>query len=192
MKELHFSKKYFQKQVFEDIEAKVRVEVSETPSLNITEEEYSLRVTTRYEDPDAIHRNYAIEHHMPPSRHNFPHLQFKFHTEEIGQFRIRIDIEDSDDYKRAILGFIYKIKNVLEDLERLRKGITNEVLVLQLVNQLEKEGDFLSKKISDGIKKYSLEFNEKRGTKDKLSKLSKNPLLLDFLGKENMQMLSKG
>lgn len=79
----------------------------------------------------------------------------------------------------------------MEDLECLRKGIANEVLVLQLVNQLEKEGDFLSKKISDGIKKYSLEFDEKRGAKDKLSKLSKNPLLLDFLGKENMEMLSE-
>ena len=98
MKELHFSKKYFNKLLFD--ENKIRVVIREIPSIDISDEEYSLRVSTRYEDP-AMHRDYVIEHHLPPALHAFPHLQFKFHTEEIGQFRIRIDIKDSEEYKKA-------------------------------------------------------------------------------------------
>lgn len=189
MKEFHFSKKYFNKLILDD--SKIRVVVDETPSLSIIEEEYSLRVTTRHEENKTVHRDYAIEHHLPPAKHFFPHLQFKFHTEEIGQFRIRIDTKNSDEYKKAILGFIYKIKNVLQDLEKFRKGITEEILVLNLVNTLEKEGEFLTRKIYEGIKKYKLEFDEKRGARDKLETLGKNPLLLDFMGKENIRLVQE-
>lgn len=180
MKELHFSKKYFNKFIFD--KDNLRVVVKEIPSINISEEEYSLRVSTRYEDPKTIHRDYAIEHHLG-SKHSYPHLQFKFHTEEIGQFRIRIDIKDSEEYKKAILGFIYKIKSVLNHLEKFRRGITSEILVLDLVNTLKDEGLFLDQKINKGIKKYSLEFDQTK----KLDKLKKNPLLIDFLGEKNIK-----
>ena len=192
MKALHFSKKYFNTLLFEDVDKKLKVKIRETPSIEIDREEYSLRITTRFEDIKIIHRDYAIEHHMLPNKHYFPHLQFKFNADEIGQFRIRIDINDIDDYKKAILGFIYKIKSILTDLERFRLGLTAEILVLDLVNELEEHSKFLDGKIRDGIIKYKIEFDEKCGAKDKLSKLSKNPLLLDFLGKDNLQMLSKG
>ena len=192
MKPLHFSKTYFHKKILDDPEAKLRVVVKETPSLNISEEEYSLRVTTRYEDPLIIHRDYAIEHHVPPAKHSFPHLQFKFHTEEIGQFRIRIDVKDINEYKKAILGFIYKTKDVLKGLERFRNGITKEILVLELINQLKKEGDFLTIKIRQGIEKYSLEFDRKRGAEDKIERLRKNPLLIGFIGRENVRRIEEG
>ncbi len=92
MKEFHFSKIYFHTLVYDD--SGVRVVVDEKPSINLSEEEYSLRITTRFEDVQTVHRNYAIEHHLPPSAHAFPHLQFRFHTEEIGQFRLRIDVKN--------------------------------------------------------------------------------------------------
>lgn len=187
MKELHFSKKYFNKLTLD--EGNVRVVIREIPSIDISDEEYSLRVNTRYEDPSTIHRDFAIEHHLPPAKHSFPHLQFKFHTEEIGQFRIRIDVKDSKEYKKAILGFIYKIKNILEELEKFRKGITSEILVLDLVNKLESEGRFLTNKLAEGIKKYKLEFDKKRGAFDKLSRLNRNPLLIDFVGKDNIELV---
>lgn len=182
MKELHFSKKYFNKLVFD--EDNIRVVVKEIPSIDILEEEYSLRVSTRFEDVSTIHRDYAIEHH-PVSKHPFPHLQFKFNTEEIGQFRIRIDVMDSNEYKKAILGFIYKIKGVLEHLEKFKEGITSQILVLDLVNDLKNEGKFLGQKINEGIKKYYLEFDHK----ERIDKLKKNPLLIDFLGKENIKLI---
>jgi len=191
MKELHFSKKYFHKQIVDDPDAKVRVVVKETPSVNISEEEYSLRVTTRYEDPKTVHRDYAIEHHLPPAKHSFPHLQFKFQTEEIGQFRIRIDVKNAEEYKKAILGFIYKIKDVLKDLERFRKGITKEILVMELVNDLKQEGNFLTQKVWEGIHKYKLEFDKKRGAMDKAERLRKNPLLVHFMGKENIRLIEE-
>lgn len=179
MKELHFSKKYFNKLVFDEDD--IRVVVNEIPSIAISEEEYSLRVSTRFED---VYRDYAIEHHVS-GRHNFPHLQFKFHTEEIGQFRLRIDVKDMEEYKRAILGFIFKIKSVLEHMEKFRAGITSEILVLELVGKLKDEGKFLDDKMKEGINKYSLEFDRA----ERLDKLKKNPLLLDFLGKENVEVI---
>jgi len=170
------SKKYFNKLIFD--KDNIRVVVKEIPSISISEEEYSLRVSTRFE---AVYRDYAIEHHS--GKHSFPHLQFKFHTEEIGQFRVRIDIKDTSEYKKAILGFIYKIKDVLGDLEKFRKGITSEILVLDLVNGLKSDGDFLSMKMKEGIEKYSLELD-----RAKLGKLKENPLLVGFLGRENLRI----
>jgi len=39
MKDLHFSETYFNKKIFDDPSTKIRVVVSEHPSLDITEEE---------------------------------------------------------------------------------------------------------------------------------------------------------
>lgn len=191
MKKFHFSKTYFNKLEYDDKEANIRIIIKEIPSLEIFEEDYSLRVETQHEEDSTIHRKYAIEHHSKFDKPNYPHLQFKFHTEEIGQFRIRIDTNTPDEYKKAILGFIYKIKNVLEELEKFRKGITEEILVLDLVNGLEKEGEFLTIKMMEGIKKYKLEFDKKRGAVDKLKQLRKNPLLIDFMGKDNIKLVEE-
>lgn len=186
MKEFHFTKKYFKKLIFDDKDSNIRVVVKETPSLEVTEEEYSLRVETRHDEDKLVHRKYAIEHHSSQEKHNYPHLQFKFHTEEIGTFRIRLDFADSNEYKNAILGFIYKIKNVLEDLERHKKRITNEILVLELVDKLAKHSGFLDNKISESIEKYMIEFQNQQ-VRDKINNLNKNPLLIDFLGKGNIK-----
>lgn len=190
MKELHFSKKYFKKEILDDPESKIRVVIQEKPSIEISEEEYSLRITTRYEDPKTIHRNWAIEHHMPPAKHSFPHIQFKFHTEGIGQFRLRIDIADQEEYSKVILGFIYQIKNILTDLERFREGVTKEMLVLELVNKLEPERDFLMQKVNESMKNYKLEFDS-GVTQEKIKKLENNPLLTLFMGEENMELIKK-
>jgi hypothetical protein len=112
-------------------------------------------------------------------------------TEEIGQFRIRIDVKDSEEYKKSILGFIYKIKNVLGSLEQFREGITKEILVLDLVNKLDDEGRFLTQKIQEGINKYALEFDEENRLKSRLGKLGKNPLLLDFMGVNNIKLIEE-
>ena len=184
MKEFHFIKTYFNKPIYD--KSGVRVVIDERPSLNILEEEYSFRITTRFENPKTVHRDYAIEHHMPPAKHSYPHLQFKFHTEEIGQFRLRIDIADEMEYRKAVLGFIFKTKSILEELEKYSKGITNDIMVVSLVNQLKSDGDFLSRKIADGIKAYSIEFDRKRLKAGSFGKLKENKLLLDFIGPGNI------
>ena len=189
MKEFHFSKTYFNKTIFNDEASNIRVVVKETPSLEISKEDYSLRIETRHEDEKIIHRNYAIEHHLSQQKYAFPHIQFKFHTEEIGSFRIRLDFENSEEYKRAILGFIYRINIILMDLEKYRKGITEEILVVNLVNNLYKEGDFLAIKISESFSKYAIEFDKTKDVKNRVDKLKKNILLLDFLGKQNVSNL---
>ncbi len=186
MKEFHFSKTYFKTLTYDDREANIRVLVKEIPSLEISEEEYSLRVETHHEEENLIHRHYAIEHHSKFDKHNYPHLQFKFHTEEIGTFWLRLDFENQAEYKKAILGFIYKIKEVISDLERLKPGITNEILVLDLVNTLSGEGAFLSGKITESIAKYQVEFQDYGLVRDKTKKLTENKLLLGFLGEENV------
>jgi len=191
MKDLHFSETYFNKKIFDDPSTKIRVVVSEHPSLDITEEEYSLRITTRHEENKPINRDYAIEHSLPPSKHYFPHVQFKFHTEEVGQFRVRVDFEDQEEYKKGVLGFIYKIKNILGSLEKFKEGITKEILVLELVEKLNKEGDFLTQKIQEGIRKYTLEFDEEEKLRDKLKRLEQNHLLLGFMGLENIKLIEK-
>jgi hypothetical protein len=174
MKKFHFSKVYFNKLIFNDEKSKIRVVVKETPSLEVTEEGYSLRVETRHDDKEVIHRNYAIEHHLDQLKHSYPHLQFKFHTEEIGTFRIRLDFENQEEYEKAILGFIYKIKNVLLDLEKFRKGITDEILVLEQVNKLNIEEEFLTKKIYESITNYKIEFDGKDKLREKHNMLENN------------------
>jgi hypothetical protein len=176
-----YSNKYFHTTTYEDSKSGVRVEVSEGGNVNITEEGFSLRVKTRSERYMPKHRNYAIEHHPDPP-HDFPHIQFKFITEEIGTIRIRIDLKDSEEYDRAVLGFIYNIKNVLEELETHKKGITAEVMVLELVNKLEKESNFLSQKLIQGVAKYSLDFEDRKLHPGGINKLKENRLLIDFLG----------
>ena len=186
MKEFHFSNRYFNKLIYDDIESNIRVTIKEIPSLDVSEEDYSLRVETHHEEEKLIHRKYAIEHHSKQHKHDYPHLQFKFHTEEIGAFWLRLEFKTQNEYKKAILGFIYKIKNVLEDLERFKPGICGDILVLALVNNLSKEGRFLTQKISESINKHQLEFQKYGCTREKVKSLNKNPLLIDFLGKNNV------
>ena len=188
MEEFHFSKTYFNKLIFNDEDSKIRILVNEIPSFNISEEEYSLRVETRHEEAPPVHRKYAIEHHTNIPKHSFPHLQFKFHTEEIGTFRIRLDFNNSEEYKKAILGFIYKIKEVLENLEKHKTGIVNEILVLDLVNQLSKESEFLTGKIFESLDKYGLELDDSDKGR-KVKRLENNPLLIGFLGKDNIRKI---
>lgn len=189
MKPLHFSKTFFNKLIFDEPDSNVRVVVKETPCSNIKEEEYSLRITTRHEDGKIIGRDCAIEHSLPPSKHAFPHVQFKFHAEEIGQFRIRVDFENQEEYKKGVLGFIYKIKSLLSHLEIFREGITNEVLVLDLVDKLEEESKFLTSKMCEGIMKYSAILDEEEKRRVHLEKLNQNKLLLGFIGISNVKLI---
>lgn len=191
MKKFHFTPKYFNKTSLDDNSFKLRISIMETPSIEVSEEDYSLRIETRHEDKRLIHREYAIEHHSKQDKHNYPHLQFKFHTEEIGSFWIRLDFENSDEYDMAIKGFIYKIKGVLLDLERLRKGITHEIMVLKEVDKLEAEGNFLTEKIAESIGKSQIEFKDTSNTKQTCANLQNNPLLLEFLGKSNVNKIAK-
>ena len=103
MKQFHFSKIYFNKLELTDGNSRIMVRIKEFPSLEVAEERYSLRITTRHEEDKTIHRDYAIEHALPPAKHDFPHVQFKFHTEEIGQFRVRVDFRDQEEYRKGVL-----------------------------------------------------------------------------------------
>jgi len=191
MKKFQFSKDYFNSFIFEDHESNLRILVREKPSFEVTEEEYSLRVETNHLDGNTVHRNYAIEHHPKQDKHATPHLQFKFHTEEVGTFRLNLNFNNLEEYQKAILGFIYKIKGVIVDLEKYRKGITEEILKLEEVNKLEKEGEFLSLKITESITQSQIEFDDTGYPRDKVHKISKNTLLIDFLGEKNVDKLKE-
>ncbi len=188
MKEFHFSKIYFNKLRLDDEKSKIRIEIKERPSLDIEEEDYSLRVDTWHEDNNQfIRRKCAIEHHREQAKHSYPHVQFKFHTEEIGEFWIKLNFRDSEEYKKGILGFVYKTKEVLENLEKYKQGITREILILEMVNKLRNEGDFLFEKISESIDRREIEFQDE----NKLNNLGKNPLLIKFLGISNIKKIIK-
>lgn len=189
MKEFQFSKIYFNTFLFDDPESNIRVIIKERPSFEVTEEEYSLRVETHHEEGCSIHRKYAIEHHPQQEKHNSPHLQFKFHTEEVGTFWLYLCFKNPEEYQKAILGFIYKIKRVISDLEKYKPGITEEIMKISEVNKLEEEGNFLSAKINESITNSQIEFDDTGYPRDKIQKLNQNPLLLDFLGKENVNYL---
>ena len=79
----------------------------------------------------------------------------------------------------------------MESLEKIREGITNEILVLDLVDALKKEGDFLTSKIHEGILKYALAFDEEYGLRSKLVKLEHHPLLLNFMGINDIKLIEK-
>ncbi len=185
MKPFHFTKIYFNTTLFEDSDNNIRISVKETPSLDVTEEDYSLRIETRHYEEKIIHRNYAIEHHSKQEKHSKPHMQFKFHTEEIGTFWITLAINDSEEYKQVILGFIYKISEIISKLEKYHDGITEKILVMDLVNKLKKENNFLDYKIAQSIKAKTIEFDNKANPKQ----IADNPLLKIFLG-ENCRKIA--
>lgn len=185
MKEFHFSKKYFNVLTLDDPKSNIIVRIKERPSFDVEEEDYSLRVETIFEKEKTIHRNYAIEHHGKQEKHKSPHLQFKFSTENI-VFRLNLNFKDSNEYKKAILGFIYKIKRVLGELEELKPGITEEILVLELVDELKKDELFLNQKIMES----KVEFDEKI-TKKELREMKENPLLIGFFGNKSIAKLEE-
>ena len=191
MKKFTFSKKYFKTLVYDDPHTSIRVVVNETPSMDIEHEDYSLRIETRHQEIKPVHRKYAIEHHKRQEKHQYPHLQFTFHTEEIGTFWIRLDFKDMNEYENAILGFIYKIKNVLEELEHYKEGISEDILILELVNELSNEGNFLTNKIAESIEKYQIEFQDYLPKKEIMSNINSNELLIEFLGKDNIKKVQK-
>ena len=184
MKAFHFTKTYFNKTLFEDPKNNIRISVKETPSLDVTEEDYSLRIETRHVEEKIIHRNYAIEHHGKQEKHNKPHIKFKFHTEEIGTFWITLELKDADEYKQAILGFIYKIGKVIAKLEKYHSGITEEILVMDLVSKLKKEEKFLDMKIAKSITTKTIEFDSDANPEEILN----NPLLKTFLGENSKKI----
>ena len=189
MKKFHFTKTYFKKTLFDEPESKIRIVVSETPSIEVEEESYSLRLETRHEDDFITHRNYAIEHHLEQKKHNYPHLQFKFHDENIGTIYLKLQIKNSSEYEKVILGFIYKLKSVvLNDLEKYRKGITEEILIIHLVEELINEGKFLDGKIKESLSNSLLELKDKNIKKVQL----KNSRLLNkFLGIDNIKKIKE-
>ncbi|MFH0875782.1 MAG: hypothetical protein V1859_07630 [archaeon] len=189
MKQFHFSKTYFNNSCFEYTDTGIRITIKEIPSIDIDEEEYSLRIETRHVEAGEMHRNYAIEHHLGQEKHKTPHLQFKFHTEEIGSFRIFINIKNNNEYESAILGFIYKIKRMLEKLEKIQQGITSDILVLDLVNKLEPHEQFLNMKLSEAFNINKVEFDSSK-SREKIEKISKNELLIEFLGNNNIEKMA--
>lgn len=191
MKKFDFAHKYFHKLIFEDNAINLRISIKETPSIDVSEEDYSLRIETRHEDIKLIHREYAIEHHSRQEKHNIPHLQFKFHTEEIGSFWILLNFKENAEYNKAILGFIYKIKGVLDNMEKLCPGITNELMVAKEVDKLKANGDFLMKKIAESLENSQIEFKDSSNTRQTCANLQNNPLLLEFLGKSNVTKIVK-
>lgn len=177
--------------IYDDPESTIRVVVTETPSMDIEHEDYSLRIETRHQEIKPVHRKYAIEHHKGQEKHKYPHLQFTFHTEEIGTFWIRLDFKDVIEYEKAILGFIYKIKKVLEELEQYKKGIAEDILILELVENLATEGDFLTNKIAESIEKYQIEFQDEIPRRELVSKINSNELLIEFLGNSNIKKIQE-
>jgi len=63
--------------------------------------------------------------------------------------------------------------------------------VLDLVNNLSREGEFLSEKISESIAKHQLEFQNDGCTRDKVKSLNKNHLLIEFLGNEIVDKITE-
>jgi len=84
------------------------------------------------------------------------------------------------------LGFIYKIKSVLKPLEEYKKGIIENVLVLELVDKLQSDEKFLNKKIAESLSQNRIEFDNP----EKIKNAKTNPLLVEFLGKEAIKDLS--
>lgn len=62
-------------------------------------------------------------------------------------------------------------------------------MVIELVNNLGKEAEFLTNKINEGIKKYSIIFDGEEKIEDKLKKLEQNQLLLEFIGLDNIKLI---
>ncbi len=190
MKRLFFKKTYFKDPyIFEDKKSGIRIEITETSSMGLTEE-YSLRIKTRHGSGEMIYRDYAIENHPPPNPHDKPHLQFKFHKEGLKQFRIFLNLAGLEEYKQGILGFIFQIGRIIAALEKECPGITEKVMYVDQIKELEQEGRFLIQKIEESCSRNRIEFDDgpTRGT---LNGLGNHQILIEFLGKDNVREIIK-
>jgi len=180
-----FLYEYFKKSKINDFENDIHIEITETPSFNISEEDYSLRIETCSEGD--IHRDYAVEHHLG-QKHEKPHLQFKFHSEKIGSIWINLLFEDEAEYKEGIEGFIFHSKNIFLDLESEHENLCEELMYVEKVDKLEAQGKFLQTKITKSIVLGLTEF--KNCTDQNRVQLIKNHELLNiFIGEHNVLLL---
>ena len=178
-RQFQFLHEYFNSKQFS--EHAIRIEIEETPSFDIQEDEYSLRATLRFLNEN---RTTAIEHHPHQERHREPHLQFKLHCDGVGVIRVILTIANEEEYYNAVLGFIYKMKTVLMSLEEVHPGITNAILKIDRVNELAKHGMFLQEKIQESISTVTL---ERRPARSNIESIRSNPLLLSFIGKDLLE-----
>lgn len=182
-----FLHKYFKKESLKDFDNEIYINITETPTFNIKEEDYSLRIETCQES--NTHRKYAVEHHLG-QKHNKPHLQFKFHSEKIGSIWINLIFETEEEYKKGIEGFIFHSKNIFKELENEHKNLCEEMMHLKEVESLAKEGEFLQEKVTQSIKKGFIEFQNCLDEKRK-ELIQNHELLNMFVGEKNIQLLLK-
>lgn len=165
----------------------IRIEIIERACKNPNEEEYRFRMKSRHKEEEIIvHRDIAIEHHTPRKTHphGFEHLQFKLYTEGFGKIRINLDVKDSNEYKRCILGFLSMLKDIIDNFDRYHKDISKEILNIEMFKGLEKHRSFLKEKISNSRIQSRIEMDIDKGIKivdkDLLEDFKTNEALLPF------------
>ncbi|MBT6520258.1 hypothetical protein HOK51_10530 [Candidatus Woesearchaeota archaeon] len=186
-----YSEIYFKTTYKEWDSENIKIEITESATHDHKNEEFHLRIKTTKgnynieldDDENYIIRNYGIEKHEAEP-HNHPHLQFKFSTEKIGKIRIRIDLKNNTEYDKAITGFIYNMKFVLDNIEQ-SLNISSEIMNNTLVTELKENGLFLLQKLEKGIIKYSTELENDAD----VSEIEKDELINLFLGKRNTKLL---
>ena len=186
-----YSEIYFKTTYKEWDSENIKIEITESATHDHKNEEFHLRIKTTKgnynieldDDENYIIRNYGIEKHETEP-HNHPHLQFKFSTEKIGKIRIRIDLKNNTEYDKAITGFIYNMKFVLDNIEQ-SLNISSEIMNNTLVTELKENGLFLLQKLEKGIIKYSTELENDAD----VSEIEKDELINLFLGKRNTKLL---
>ena len=180
-----FIHEYYKKNKLNDFLHSIFITITEQPSFNIKEEDYSLRLETCH--GKDIHRKYSIEHHLT-QRHNKPHLQFKFNSERIGAIWINLFFENESEYKKGIEGFIFYSKNIFKELEVEHEKLCNEMMYVDKVDSLIDQGKFLHKKITTSIQEGLIEFNNCID-KDKKELIESHSLLKMFIGENNIKLL---
>ena len=176
-----FVRDYFKNTEFISKLNDIRIEVNEQASFDFESDEYHLRIVLQTQSQV---RNVAIEHHPKQTEHNLPHLQFKLKAEGFGVIYVDLALLSQEEYRQAILGFIYKTKSLFRLFEDTHPGITAHILHIDRVDTLELEGRFFDEKISQAF----IEIRRERESAD-FHQLRHNSLLLTFLGADKVQEL---
>lgn len=128
--------------------------------------EFSIKFEYKKEYKEKIfQREFKIEHHPEDkSTHTKPHVQIYGHgpikENKVGELWITLPLETEEDYTKCIEGFL----NILQRMISLcEKGLESDMLNIELLQNLEKQREFLLEKINESLRNELIEFKDIEG-----------------------------
>jgi hypothetical protein len=166
------------------------VTLNETPSFDISSEDYRFRVEIAevVDEVDIFYRDIAIEDHHKQIKHQKPHLQFKLHADGVGNIYIFLPITEASEYKKYILSFLDIIGNILINADNDKQELQKKFMIMDNFKKIEGMSKHIKQVVYESYKKCELKLlnsnKEEKAIDDKdIQKIKGIPQIAPFFDK---------